>query len=106
MPLKVTLPTGLKRYTGGVTHETVEAATIRELIDALAEKHPGLGSRLYDSNGSLQRFVNVFVNGTDVRFVEGLETPLTESDDVQIVLAIAGGSSFPIPHTSSFASHV
>jgi molybdopterin converting factor small subunit len=99
------LPTGLKRYTGGVTQETVEADTVRGLIDALSAKHPALRARICDADGSLQRFVNVFVNGADVRFVEGIETPLAEGDDIQIVLAIAGGSSSSfIPQPSSPAS--
>jgi molybdopterin synthase sulfur carrier subunit len=91
MPIQVTIPTPLRTLTQG--KDTVEAtgATLDALISDLESRYPGLKNRVYDDAGQLRRFVNIYVNGEDVRFLQEKETPLKETDEVSIVPAIAGG---------------
>lgn len=91
MPIQVTIPTPLRTLTQG--KDTVEAtgATLDALISDLENQYPGLKNRVYDDAGQLRRFVNIYVNGEDVRFLQEKETPLKETDEVSIVPAIAGG---------------
>lgn len=91
MPVRVRIPTPLRRLTGGQPEVTVQAATVAQCIDALEAAYPGLGERLRDENGELRRFVNLYLNGEDVRFLNGLDTPLKEGDELSIVPAMAGG---------------
>jgi molybdopterin converting factor small subunit len=72
---------------------SVDAASIGALLTAISAEHPGLGKPLLDENGAPRRFVNLFLNGEDIRFLQGVETPLKEGDEVSIVPAIAGGVS-------------
>ncbi len=87
----VLIPTPLRKLTNEL--DTVEAAgtTIGELIDNLDAAFPGLKNRICDDNGTIRRFVNIFVNGEDVRFLEENATPVKDSDEISIVPAIAGG---------------
>lgn len=87
----VLIPTPLRKLTNEL--DTVEAAgaTIGELIDNLDTAFPGLKNRICDENGTIRRFVNIFVNGEDVRFLEENATPVKDSDEISIVPAIAGG---------------
>ena len=91
MPIQVTIPTPLRTLTQG--KDTVEAAgaTLDALITDLESRYPGIKNRVCDENGKLRRFVNIYVNGEDVRFLQEKETPLKETDEISIVPAIAGG---------------
>ena len=92
MAIKVRIPTPLRKLTG--EKEVVQGAggTLGEMIEGLEAEFPGLKDRLCDESGELRRFVNVYVNGEDVRFQQGLATPLNGEDEVSIVPAVAGGS--------------
>jgi molybdopterin synthase sulfur carrier subunit len=89
--VKVRIPTPLRNMTGGVSEIGVEAGTVREMIDALETAHPGLRARLCEDTGEIRRFVNVFVGEEDIRFLQGLDTPLPEGQSVSIIPAVAGG---------------
>lgn len=94
MSIKIVIPSAFKKATLGKTSVTLksgEASTVREMIDALVRVYPRLEGNLYDEQRELQRFVNVFVNGLDIRFSGGLDCPLHDGDEVQLVPAIAGG---------------
>ena len=92
MSVLVRIPTPLQKLTGGVGEVNAEAASVQELIGALEKAHAGLKERLVAEDGNLRRFVNIYVNEEDVRFLQGLETPLKDGDEVSIVPAIAGGA--------------
>ncbi len=91
MSVTVRIPTPLRKLTGGADEVSVEAANIGELIDRLEATHPGLKERLCDEGGEIRRFVNIYVNDEDVRFLQGRDTPVADGDQVSIVPAIAGG---------------
>ncbi|HEX6273387.1 MAG TPA: MoaD/ThiS family protein [Polyangiaceae bacterium] len=86
----VRIPTPLRTLTGGEEQVEVPGATLREVIETLESKHPGIKDRLLDDKG-VRRFVNIYVGDEDVRFLEGLETKLSSGTEVSIVPAIAGG---------------
>jgi MoaD family protein len=92
MPIEVRIPTILRTYTGGEKAVNADGATLSALIDDLEANHPGLKDRLLD-NGDLRRFVNVYVNDEDVRFTGGLETALSDGDQIVVLPAVAGGSA-------------
>lgn len=87
----VILPSLFMKSTGGVSRVEVEAANVREMLDVLITSHPELRAQVYAADGSQQRFLNIFVNGLDVRFIDGLDSALSSGDEVQLVPAIAGG---------------
>jgi molybdopterin synthase sulfur carrier subunit len=87
----VRIPTQLRNLTGNTGEVPVEGSTVGEVLKALDAAHPGFGERLFDEAGNLRRFVNVFVADEDVRFLDGLETPVQEGETVSIVPAVAGG---------------
>ena len=92
MAVKVRIPAPLRTLTGDQGVITADgAATLQELVDELEASYPGMRERLCEDDGELRRFVNVFVNGEDVRFLEGLGSALAEGDEVSIVPAVAGG---------------
>jgi molybdopterin synthase sulfur carrier subunit len=91
MAVKVRIPTPLLSLTGGKNEVEAEGTTLKELIEDLERRYPGLKERLYDEEGNLRRFINFFVNDEDIRFLQGEETPLKDGDVVSIVPAIAGG---------------
>lgn len=91
MPVTVKIPTQLRQAAGGQGETQVEGSTVREVLDALFEAHGDLRDRLADEDGSLRRFVNVYVSGEDIRFGEGLDTPVSDGAEVQILPAVAGG---------------
>ncbi|WP_419918144.1 ubiquitin-like small modifier protein 1 [Candidatus Poriferisocius sp.] len=91
MSVTVRIPTTLRPLAGGAGEVTVEGATIRDVISSLDAAHPGFMDRLIDESGRLHRYVNVFVDDDDVRFREGLATPVPEGQTVAIVPAVAGG---------------
>ena len=87
----VKLPTQLRDAAGGSTTIDAGGATVGEVLESLYGPHEELRERLSDGNGSLRRFVNVYVGGEDIRFGDGLDTPVAEGDEVQILPAVAGG---------------
>ena len=92
MAIEVRIPTILRSYTGGEKAVTGSGSTLTALLDDLESRHNGLRGRLVTDEGSLHRFVNVYVNDEDVRFLGGLETPLKDGDSVTVLPAVAGGS--------------
>ena len=92
MPLKVLIPTPLRKLCQDKDVVEADGSTIRELIEDLEKKYPGIKDRLYAEGGKeLNRFVNIYVNEEDVRFLKNAETPLSDGDEVSIVPSIAGG---------------
>jgi molybdopterin synthase sulfur carrier subunit len=89
--IKVRIPTPLHPLTKGQGEVEAKAASVGEMIETLDAAHPGLKDRLCDEKGELRRFVNVYVNEEDIRFLKGKETVLKDGDEVSIVPAIAGG---------------
>ena len=87
----VRVPTQLRTLTSGQGEVTVEGSTVGEVLKALDAAHPGIAERLFDEAGALRRFVNVFVADDDVRFRDGLATPVADNDTVSIIPAVAGG---------------
>ena len=90
--ITVLIPTPLRRFTGGEAKVVVSGSSVAEVLDALEAAHPGIGERLRDDSGQLRRFVNVFVNGQNVRDGQGVGTPLSTGDEVGIIPAMAGGA--------------
>jgi len=88
---QVRIPSPLRRYTDGQSKVETNGATIQELIDNLEAQHPGVKSRLCDENGQIKRYVNVFVNDEEIRTLQGVETPISDKDEVSIIPAMAGG---------------
>ncbi|NWF37785.1 MoaD/ThiS family protein [Mariprofundus sp. NF] len=91
MSVSVRIPTPLRKLTAGADEVTVDGATVGDVIESLEAAHPGLKERLCDDAGEIRRFVNVYVNDEDVRFLEGRATALKDGDELSIVPAIAGG---------------
>ncbi len=89
--IKVRIPTPLRPLTKNQGEVKVKGATIADMIDNLEANHPGIKGRMCDDTGELRRFVNIYVNEEDVRFLKGKETILKDGDEVSIVPAIAGG---------------
>ena len=89
--ITVRIPTQLRPLTGGAGEVTVEGATIGEVLKALDAAHQGFAERIFDDTGGLRRFVNVFLDDEDVRFLDGLATPVTSGQTVSIIPAVAGG---------------
>ena len=87
----VFIPAVLRANVGGVKSLEIGGDSIRAVIDALVQRHPALKSQLLTDDGELNRFVNVYVNGQDVRYLEGLDSPVSASDEVRLLPAMAGG---------------
>ncbi len=92
MPITVRIPTPLRKLTNELDTITADKSeTLAQLIDVIEGQYPGLKERICDETGELRRFVNVYVNGEDVRFLSGLQTSLEPDAEVSIVPAVAGG---------------
>jgi molybdopterin synthase sulfur carrier subunit len=91
MAVVVRIPTPLRSVTKGAAEVQATADTVAALIEDLERQHPGLKERLVEDDGELRRFINVYVNQEDIRFLQGVKTTLKQGDEVFIVLAIAGG---------------
>ena len=91
MSVNVRIPTPLRRMTGGADQVNVEGSNISEVIASLDAEFPGIKQRLCDEQGAIRSFVNVYVNGEDVRFLRGLDTDTKDGDEISIVPAVAGG---------------
>jgi molybdopterin synthase sulfur carrier subunit len=91
MSVSVRIPTTLRTLTGGRSEVALEGDNVRDVLTNLDGAHPGFAARLLDDDGNLRRFVNVFVADDDIRFLEGLDTPVPEGAEVAIIPAVAGG---------------
>ena len=91
MSLKVVIPTPLRKFTSGVDLVEVEAGTVQQVLDTLDSKYPGFRASVCDESGSLRRFINIYLDGEDVRFLENLSTPAEDGSEIAIVPAISGG---------------
>ena len=91
MALNVRVPQPLRNLTGGASTVQSSGGTLSDCVSALEASYPGIRDRLLDEGGEIRRFVNIFVNGDDVRFLAGLKTELKDGDEVSIVPAVAGG---------------
>lgn len=91
MPVKVRVPTPLRRFTEGHDEVPADGASIRLVLEDLERRHPGIRERLLDDKGEIRRFVNIYLNGDDIRFLESLNSKVKDGDDISIVPAIAGG---------------
>ena len=91
MSVTVRIPTTLRPLSGGDSTVSVEGATLGDVLANLESAHPGFKDRLFDDNGGLRRFVNLFVADDDVRYLQGLETPVPAGETVSIIPAVAGG---------------
>lgn len=91
MAVTVRIPTTMRPLAGGSSSVQVEGSTLREVIAALDATHPGFSDRLLDAEGALHKFVNVFVADDDVRYLQGLDTPVAAGDTVSLIPAVAGG---------------
>jgi sulfur-carrier protein len=87
----VFIPSVLRANVGGVKSLEIGGDSIRGVVDALVEQHPALKTQLLTDDGDLNRFVNVYVNGQDVRYLDGLDTPVASADEVRLLPAMAGG---------------
>ncbi len=92
MAIQVRIPTPLRKFTGGAESVTASGATVAAIVQDVDTRHPGLKERICDEAGKVRRFVNLYVNGEDIRFLSSLETPVKDGDEISIVPAIAGGS--------------
>jgi len=91
MPALIRIPAPLRGLTHNLAEVDVPAATVGEALDALEARHGGIKARICDDGGNVRRFVNVYVNDDDIRFLQNLDTPLKDGDLVSIIPAIAGG---------------
>jgi len=91
MSVTIRIPTTLRTLTAGASQVAVEGATVGEVLAALDSAHPGFAERLFDEDGTLRRFVNVFVSDDDVRYLDGVGTAVPDGETVSIIPAVAGG---------------
>lgn len=94
MPVTVRVPTPLQKLTHNQKQVEAEGSSVTAVFESLEKKYPGIKERLYDEDGALRRFINVYVNEEDIRFLDGVDTAIKEGDDISIVPAIAGGTGF------------
>jgi sulfur-carrier protein len=88
---KIRIPQPLRKLTNDTDIVSMDAPTLAAAVDGLEAQFPGIKERICDESGEIRRFVNIYVNGEDVRFLDGLKTPLADGADVSIVPAVAGG---------------
>lgn len=92
MAVTIKLPAQLRAAADGRSETTASGSTVREALDGLCTAHPELRDRLLDDGSDLRRFVNVFLRGEDIRFLSGMDTPVSDGDELTILPAVAGGS--------------
>ncbi len=92
MPVLVNLPTVLRSHAGGAKTVSAEGSTLGEVLSALVEEYPGLSGQVINTDGTLHKFVNVYLNDDDVRYLSALDTPVKDSDEISILPAVAGGA--------------
>src|SRR3989338_10102441 len=93
MSVKVRIPTPLQKLTANQSEVLCEASSVDQMLAQLEKQHPGIKERLCDAEGKLRRFVNIYVNEEDIRFLQGQETALKDGDEISIIPAIAGGAA-------------
>jgi sulfur-carrier protein len=91
MPVRVKIPTPLRKFTDGASVVELPGANVGEVLKALDDKHPGLLDKICDKNGKVRRFINVYAGDDDIRFLDGLETAVTDGTEISVIPAIAGG---------------
>lgn len=91
MSATVKIPTPLRKLTNGETSVDADGATVGAIVDALELAYPGMRERLIDESGDLRHFVNIYLNGEDVRYLDGLNSSVGDNDELSIVPAVAGG---------------
>ncbi|MCB9729514.1 MAG: MoaD/ThiS family protein [Deltaproteobacteria bacterium] len=91
MAVTIKIPTSLRKFAGGNDAIAVDGANVRAALDQLEAAHPGIKAKICDGDGNLRRFINVYANQEDIRFLDNLDTPLSDGAELQIVPAIAGG---------------
>lgn len=91
MPVRVQIPTPMRTHTDGQATVEVEGTTVQTVLDGLGAKCPGISQRILD-NGQVKRFVNVYLNDEDIRYLDNLNTPVKDGDELAIIPAVAGGS--------------
>jgi len=94
VPVQVNLPTVLRPHAGGERTVAVEGVTVGEVLTALVARYPGMNGQVIDQSGALHKFVNVYINDDDVRYLSGVDTPVAANDELSILPAVAGGA-FP-----------
>jgi molybdopterin synthase sulfur carrier subunit len=92
VPVQVNLPTVLRSHAGGAKAVSVDGATVGQVLVALAGEYPGLSGQVINADGTLHKFVNVYLNDDDVRYLSSLDTPVTDADEISILPAVAGGA--------------
>ncbi len=92
MPIKVRIPTPLRKITNGADEVTAEGSNVSAAIEDLEKNYPGLKERICEADGKLRRFVNIYLNDEDIRFKKNMETELKDNDELSIIPAIAGGN--------------
>lgn len=92
MPVEVRLPTILRPHAGGESTVETDGATIGEVFRSLTERYPGMKGQLLGDDGGIRKFVNVYKNDEDVRYLQALDTPVSEGDVISILPAVAGGA--------------
>ncbi len=91
MAVTVKIPTQLRAVTGGASEATAEGGTVAEVLDSLYAEHADLRARISGEDGGLRRFVNIYLSGEDIRFLDGLDTPVPDGAELTILPAVAGG---------------
>jgi molybdopterin synthase sulfur carrier subunit len=90
MSIRVNIPTPMRQYTENQAVVEAVGATVKDLLDNLGKKHPGIASRIFE-NGQVRRFVNVYLNDEDIRYLDSLQTSVKDGDELSIIPAVAGG---------------
>ena len=91
MSATVKIPTPLRKLTNNETSVDAVGKTIEQIVESLDSAYPGIRERLIDDNGDLRHFVNIYLNGEDIRYIDGLKSPVSDNDELSIVPAVAGG---------------
>jgi molybdopterin synthase sulfur carrier subunit len=106
MAIKVRIPSPLRKLTKGQGEVEVRGHNVSELIETLETSYPGLKERICDEEGNLRRFINIYINEEDIRFLKGKDTPVKEGDEVSIIPAIAGGAEVKGDRVTSLKVHI
>ncbi len=91
MAIKINVPTPMRQHTGGKSQVEATGATVQAALDALGRQFPGIADRLFEKPGQLRRFVNIYLNDEDIRYLDSLNTAVKDGDELAIIPAVAGG---------------